>query len=177
MALLDAPADCAISCWSDSPQMVSAQVRCYAPLPAGRDLDQFGVRRGGIHQPRACIGSSWCPTSGGSSRRSTQFEIPAYTHTCGAIGDRLDLMADTGLDGIDTLDPPPLGTVDLARAKAEFGERLFFKGNLDAVNEMLQADDETFGRPSWSGCRSASRARATSSRPPVRSRPTFNRGV
>jgi uroporphyrinogen-III decarboxylase len=53
-------------------------------------------------------------------------------------------MAETGIDGIDTLDPPPLGTVDLARAKQEFGERLFFKGNLDAVHEMLQADDATF---------------------------------
>jgi uroporphyrinogen decarboxylase len=53
-------------------------------------------------------------------------------------------MADTGIDGIDTLDPPPLGTVDLTQAKADFGERLFFKGNLDAVNEMLYADDGTF---------------------------------
>lgn len=75
-----------------------------------------------------------------------RFNIPAYTHTCGAIGDRLDLMAETGIDGIDTLDPPPLGTVDLASAKAEFGERLFFKGNLDAVHEMLHGDDETFHR-------------------------------
>ena len=72
--------------------------------------------------------------------------IPAYVHTCGAIGDRLDLMAATDVDGIDTLDPPPLGTVDLAKAKAQFGRRFFFKGNLDAVNEMLQADDAAFER-------------------------------
>ena len=32
----------------------------------------------------------------------------SYVHTCGAIGDRLDLMAQTSVDGIDTLDPPPL---------------------------------------------------------------------
>jgi uroporphyrinogen-III decarboxylase len=70
--------------------------------------------------------------------------LPSYVRTCGAIGDRLDLMADTGVGGIDTLDPPPLGTVDLADAKARFGQRFFFKGNLDAVNEMLQADDATF---------------------------------
>ena len=70
--------------------------------------------------------------------------VPSYVHTCGAIGDRLDLMAETGVDGIDTLDPPPLGTVDLAEAKAEFGKRFFFKGNLDAVNEMLRADDGVF---------------------------------
>lgn len=68
----------------------------------------------------------------------------AYVHTCGAIGDRLDLMGETCVDGIDTLDPPPLGTVDLAEAKAKYGKRFFFKGNLDAVNEMLNADDQTF---------------------------------
>jgi hypothetical protein len=68
----------------------------------------------------------------------------SYVHTCGAIGDRLDLMSETSVDGIDTLDPPPLGTVNLQDAKSKYGERFFFKGNLDAVNEMLGADDETF---------------------------------
>ena len=68
----------------------------------------------------------------------------SYVHTCGAIGDRLDLMSETCVDGIDTLDPPPLGTVDLAEAKSRYGERFFFKGNLDAVNEMLNADDQAF---------------------------------
>jgi hypothetical protein len=70
----------------------------------------------------------------------------SYVHTCGAIGDRLDLMSKTSVDGIDTLDPPPLGTVHLEEAKSKYGERFFFKGNLDAVNEMLNADDQTFER-------------------------------
>ena len=70
--------------------------------------------------------------------------LKSYVHTCGAIGDRLDLMSETTVDGIDTLDPPPLGTVELRQAKAEYGERFFFKGNLDAVNEMLNADDKVF---------------------------------
>jgi len=56
-----------------------------------------------------------------------------YTHTCGRIGDRLDLMEATGTQGIDTLDPPPLGNGDLAVAKRDFGERLFFKGNMNSV--------------------------------------------
>ena len=123
--------------------MVTAMVRCYGP-----------------HQPDAILISSAFAGAGFISRDMYrefvlpyerrvveaihEFGIPAYTHTCGAIGDRLDLMAETGLDGIDTLDPPPLGTVDLAQAKAEFGQRLFFKGNLDAVNEMLYADDARF---------------------------------
>ncbi|MCP4454649.1 MAG: hypothetical protein GY809_24585, partial [Planctomycetes bacterium] len=54
------------------------------------------------------------------------------------------LMIQTGVDGIDTLDPPPLGTVNLQEAKAAYGDRVFFKGNLDAVNEMLNADETTF---------------------------------
>jgi uroporphyrinogen decarboxylase len=63
---------------------------------------------------------------------------PMYTHTCGAIGDRLDLMEATGTDGIDTLDPPPLGTVDLAEARQLLGGRLFIKGNVDPVNTILR---------------------------------------
>jgi len=68
----------------------------------------------------------------------------SYVHTCGAIGDRLDLIGETCVDGIDTLDPPPLGTVNLAEAKSKYGQRFFFKGNLDSVNEMLNANDQTF---------------------------------
>jgi len=62
---------------------------------------------------------------------------PVYVHTCGAIGDRLDLMEQTGVDGLDTLDPPPLGTVELKDALAELGKRVFIKGNLDPVNTIL----------------------------------------
>ncbi len=61
-----------------------------------------------------------------------------YTHTCGSIGDRLEHMIATGTAGIDTLDPPPLGTVNLADAKAEVGGRVFLKGNMDSV-AILQA--------------------------------------
>ena len=62
--------------------------------------------------------------------------VPVYTHTCGRLGDRLDLLAATGVDGVDTLDPPPLGNVELADAKRQIGRRLFIKGNLNAV-ELL----------------------------------------
>ena len=68
----------------------------------------------------------------------------SYVHTCGSIGDRLDLMAQTSVDGIDTLDPPPLGTVHLEEAKKKYGNRFFLKGNLDSIRELLNADDKTF---------------------------------
>jgi len=50
-------------------------------------------------------------------RRIRAEGVPVYTHTCGEIGDRLERMVATDINGIDTLDPPPLGSVDLADAK------------------------------------------------------------
>ena len=68
-------------------------------------------------------------------------DLPIYTHTCGVIGDRLELMLETGTNGIDTLDPPPLGNVELTDAKKRIGNKVFLKGNIDPVNVML------LGRP------------------------------
>ena len=39
-----------------------------------------------------------------------------YTHTCGSIGDRLEIMRDSKTSGLECLDPPPIGNVDLANA-------------------------------------------------------------
>jgi hypothetical protein len=75
-------------------------------------------------------------------RRIHASGVPVYTHTCGRLGDRLERLADTGIDGIDTLDPPPLGNVDLADAKRRVGRRVFFKGNMDAVNTLLKKSRE-----------------------------------
>lgn len=69
-------------------------------------------------------------------------DLPVYTHTCGAIGDRLDLMVETGTNGIDTLDPPPLGTVELADAKRQLAAKVFIKGNVDPVNTVLMGTPE-----------------------------------
>ncbi len=68
--------------------------------------------------------------------------LPVYTHTCGRIGDRLEQMVATGIQGIDTLDPPPLGTVDLADAKQRVGQQIFFKGNIDPVHTLLTKSRE-----------------------------------
>lgn len=142
MALLDEPRKChdVLAAFT---QQVLAQVKLYAGCG-----------------PDAILVSSAFAGAGFISRQMYQeFVVPyedqvfqsinrhgskSYVHTCGAIGDRLDLMSETSVDGIDTLDPPPLGTVELRQAKSKYGERFFFKGNLDAVNEMLNADDQTF---------------------------------
>ncbi|MBC8874366.1 MAG: hypothetical protein H8E44_33440 [Planctomycetes bacterium] len=142
MALLDAPETCHVLLEVFS-QMVNAQVRCYASCDPDAILISSAFAGGGFIS-RDMYAEFVLPYEQQLADAVHEFQLPVYTHTCGAIGDRLDLMADTRIDGIDTLDPPPLGTVNLAKAKADFGDRLFFKGNLDAVNEMLHADDATF---------------------------------
>ena len=96
---------------------------------------------------------------------------PVYTHTCGAIGDRLELLEETGTDGIDTLDPPPLGDVDLAEAKRRVGERLFLKGNVDPVGTVLLGSPEGSAPTRPGASPSARPAAATSSRPRAPCRP------
>jgi MtaA/CmuA family methyltransferase len=68
--------------------------------------------------------------------------VHAYTHTCGAIADRLELMFDSGVSGIECLDPPPLGNVELQEAKARTRGRGFIKGNVDSVNLLLDGTPE-----------------------------------
>lgn len=69
--------------------------------------------------------------------------VPVYTHTCGSIGDRLEAMVATGTMGIDTLDPPPLGNVELTDAKQRIGSQAFIKGNMDSVALLkFKTEDE-----------------------------------
>ena len=69
--------------------------------------------------------------------------VPVYTHTCGSIGDRLELMLETGTEGVDTLDPPPLGNTELATAKEQIGSRVFIKGNMNSVELLLARDAQS----------------------------------
>jgi hypothetical protein len=68
--------------------------------------------------------------------------IHIYTHTCGAISDRLELLFDAGVSGIECLDPPPLGNVELEDAKKRTAGRGFIKGNIDSVNTLLHGSRE-----------------------------------
>lgn len=61
----------------------------------------------------------------------------SYLHTCGAIRDRLAMMVDSGVDGIECLDPPPLGNVDLVEALRTTAGKCFIKGNVDPVHTLL----------------------------------------
>ncbi len=69
--------------------------------------------------------------------------VHAYTHTCGAIKDRLELMFESGVSGIECLDPPPMGDVELEEAKKRTRGRGFIKGNIDSVNTLLRGNEDT----------------------------------
>lgn len=71
---------------------------------------------------------------------------PVYTHTCGAIGDRLDLIHRTGVSGVECLDPPPLGDVEITEAVQLLRGKLFIKGNVDPVNTLLRGTPEQIRR-------------------------------
>jgi uroporphyrinogen decarboxylase len=136
----------------DEPERVKAILEAYTQGAA-----DLGVRQARRGVDSVLISSAFAGAGFISPRQYEQFVLPyeaevvrriktegvlVYTHTCGDIGDRLELMADTGIDGIDTLDPPPLGSVDLADAKRRIGDRVFFKGNMDPVHTLLEGTPE-----------------------------------
>jgi hypothetical protein len=140
----------------DEPQRCRAMLAAYTAGAA--DLGVRYARRGA---DAVLISSAFAGGGFISPRQYQQFVLPyeaevvravrqegvhVYTHTCGDIGDRLELLADTGTDGIDTLDPPPLGSVDLADAKQRVGHRVFFKGNIDPVHTLLKKSREEVRR-------------------------------
>ncbi len=73
-------------------------------------------------------------------------DLPVYTHTCGKLGDRLELLIDSHTDGVDTLDPPPLGNTTLADAKAQIAGRMFIKGNMNSVAILTDTEDQFVAR-------------------------------
>jgi uroporphyrinogen-III decarboxylase len=80
------------------------------------------------------------PYEGRIARAIEAKNVRAYIHTCGDIHDRLELMAETGASGIECLDPPPLGRVELEDAKRRVGDRIFIKGNIDPVHVLLAGE-------------------------------------
>ena len=86
------------------------------------------------------------PFEGKIARAVRARGVHVYTHTCGAINDRLEMMVEAGITGLECLDPPPLGDVRLAEAKQRVGKQVFIKGNIDPVNVLLYGDVDTIRR-------------------------------
>ncbi|MGW8314846.1 MAG: uroporphyrinogen decarboxylase family protein [Bacteroidales bacterium] len=82
------------------------------------------------------------PAQGYIARVCSERGVPCYCHTCGEIDDRLELIIDIGFAGLECLDPPPLGNVELADAVRRIGNRAFIKGNIDPVNLLMNGTAE-----------------------------------
>jgi MtaA/CmuA family methyltransferase len=78
------------------------------------------------------------PFEGEIARAVRRRGVPVYVHTCGAVHDRLEMMAEAGFSGIECLDPPPIGDVELDDAKRRVGGEVFIKGNIDPVHVLLK---------------------------------------
>jgi len=67
----------------------------------------------------------------------------SYIHTCGLIDDRLEYMKDTGTQGLECLDPPPIGNVELQDAFERIGKKMFVKGNIDPVYTLFSGTEDS----------------------------------
>jgi len=71
--------------------------------------------------------------------------VYTFIHMCGYINDRLEELADLGVDGVECFDPPPIGNVDLEDAVKRIGSKVFIKGNIDPVNTLYKkSPDEIY---------------------------------
>ena len=62
-------------------------------------------------------------------------------HMCGCLNAMAPLIAESRLDGVESLTPPAIGDLTVAEARRQWGDRRILVGGLDA-NLMLQADRE-----------------------------------
>ena len=54
----------------------------------------------------------------------------------------MEMMSESGAAGMECLDPPPIGNVELEEAFERIGDDVFIKGNIDSVNVLLEASDD-----------------------------------
>lgn len=55
--------------------------------------------------------------------------VPVFKHTDGDIRKIMDLLVDTGIDGLNPIDP--MGGMDLGEIKREYGDRICLMGNIN----------------------------------------------
>ena len=144
----------------EDPERAKAVLERYtgAIIPLARGLVAHGVDAVKVSSPYAGSGfispqfyrKFIMPYEGRIAEAVRGLGVPAYIHTCGAVDDRLEMMAEARFSGIECLDPPPLGNVELAAAKRRVGSRVFIKGNIDPVHVLLGGTVEKVRRDAMS---------------------------
>ena len=79
-------------------------------------------------------------------------DVLIYLHICGNTNPILEMMADTGVDCVEPLDP--LGGVDMADAKRRIGRRVALMGGVNTLT-ILNGSPEDVYREASDCCRAA----------------------
>ncbi len=86
-----------------------------------------------------------------------RYNVPFIKHTDGNIWPILDMIVDTGIDGLDPLEP--IAHMDIGEVKAKYGDRIAVVGNVDCgellsrgtVEEVVEAVKETLAKAAVGG--------------------------
>ena len=77
------------------------------------------------------------------TRMAKQAGIPTMLHSCGTTMAFAEMLAaQSDLDCLNPLEPPPMGDVELKRFKQLYGKRLSMMGNLHTTDVMLNGSPE-----------------------------------
>jgi uroporphyrinogen decarboxylase len=61
----------------------------------------------------------------------------------GAVMRILPWLAEAGIDLLSSFPPPPMGDFDMAKAKAQFGDKICFNGNIDLIHVIKNGNPPT----------------------------------
>ncbi len=77
----------------------------------------------------------WCEVLHGHGKKYIQ-------HACGLIKDLLPMMAESGVDGIESITPKPMGNITMKEAAEMLPEHVALIGGIDAVTMENSSCDE-----------------------------------
>ncbi|MFH0796506.1 MAG: uroporphyrinogen decarboxylase family protein [Candidatus Omnitrophota bacterium] len=66
------------------------------------------------------------------------YDIPVQYHMCGRSRHAIPILVEAGINGMDALERPSTGDVDLGEVKRLFGNRISLRGNVNSIETMLQ---------------------------------------
>ena len=77
---------------------------------------------------------------------TAKHDVPIQYHMCGRSRQGIPILVEAGVDGMDALECPPTGNVDLAEVKRSFGDRISLRGNVNSIEVMLHGTPEDVER-------------------------------
>jgi len=118
--------------------------------------DDYAHRQGSIMSP-AHFREFVLPYLQGAVNVAKAKGLPFIKHTDGNLWQIIDMIIDTGLDGLDPLEP--IADMDIGKVKEKFGDRIAVVGNVDCgellsrgtPEQVVEAVKETIAKASVGG--------------------------